>query len=93
MLPLTFSYVKCNHPLFFSVLGNVTGAIVNVDEVKVHETMDGRVDKTRSDLYLHFVDRADHSIMDVGKVLRIVDQSIEHLDSLFKVQIKYYYKP
>lgn len=63
----------------------MTGAIVNVDEVKVHETMDGRVDKTRSDLYLHFVDRSDHSIMDVSKVLRLVDQSIEHLDSLFKV--------
>lgn len=69
----------------YRVLGNVTGAIVNVDEVKVHETMDGRVDKTRSDLYLHFVDRSDHSIMDVSEVLRIVDQSIEHLDTLFKV--------
>ncbi|XP_046672662.1 cadherin-23 isoform X2 [Homalodisca vitripennis] len=70
--------------VFREVLGNVTGAIVNVDEVKVHETMDGRVDKTRSDLYLHFVDRSDHSIMDVSRVLRVVDQSIEHLDSLFK---------
>ncbi|XP_054269612.1 cadherin-23-like [Macrosteles quadrilineatus] len=70
--------------VFREVLGNVTGAIVNVDEVKVHETMDGRVDKTRSDLYLHFVDRSDNSIMDVSKVLRMVDQSIEHLDSLFK---------
>lgn len=68
-----------------SVLGNVTGAIVNVDEVKVHETMDGRVDKTRSDLYLHFVDRNDNSIMEVNQVLRAIDQSIEHLDTLFKV--------
>lgn len=66
-------------------MGNVTGAIVNIDEVKVHETMDGRVDKTRSDLYLHFVDRSDHSIMEVDQVLKVIDQSIEYLDGLFKV--------
>lgn len=67
------------------ILGNVTGAIVNVDEYKVHETHDGRVDKTRSDMYLHFVDHRDNSIMEVPHVLRIIDENIEHLDSLFKV--------
>lgn len=67
------------------ILGNVTGAIVNVDEYKVHETHDGRVDKTRSDMYLHFVDHRDNSIMEVSHVLRIIDENIEHLDSLFKV--------
>lgn len=67
------------------ILGNVTGAIVNVDEYKVHETHDGRVDKTRSDMYLHFVDHRDNSIMEVPHVLRIIDDNIEHLDTLFKV--------
>lgn len=69
------------------ILGNVTGAIVNVDEYKVHETHDGRVDKTRSDMYLHFVDHHDNSIMEVSHVLRIIDENIEHLDSLFKVSL------
>lgn len=75
--------------LYDRILGNVTGAIVNVDEYKVHETQDGRVDKTRSDMYLHFVDHRDNSIMEVPHVLRIIDENIEHLDSLFKV-IKIY---
>ncbi|XP_060850417.1 cadherin-23-like [Rhopalosiphum padi] len=70
--------------IFREILGNVTGAIVNVDEYKVHETHDGRVDKTRSDMYLHFVDHNDNSIMEVPHVLRIIDENIEHLDSLFK---------
>jgi len=70
---------------FFRVLSNVTGAIINVDEFKVHENQDGSVDKTRTDLYLHFVDRRDHSIMEVTRVLNLVDQNIERLDKLFKV--------
>ena len=67
------------------MLSNVTGAIINVDEFKVHENQDGSVDKTRTDLYLHFVDRRDHSIMEVTSVLNLVDQNIERLDKLFKV--------
>jgi hypothetical protein len=67
------------------VLGNVTGAIINVDEFKVHENQDGSVDKTRTDLYLHFVDRRDHSIMEVSRVLHLIDLNIERLDKLFKV--------
>ncbi|RZF38140.1 hypothetical protein LSTR_LSTR005501 [Laodelphax striatellus] len=73
---------KIDH--FREILGNVTGAIVNIDEMKVHETRDGRVDKTRSDLYMHFVNQTDHSIMEVNVVLRLIDQSIERLDTLFK---------
>ncbi|XP_075231619.1 cadherin 88C [Lycorma delicatula] len=76
--------IRENIDFFREVLGNVTGAIVNVDEMKVHENRDGRVDKTRSDLYLHFVNRTDHSIMEVNSVLRVIDQSIERLDGLFK---------
>lgn len=67
------------------MLGNVTGAIINVDEFKVHENQDGSVDKTRTDLYLHFVDCRDHSIMEVTGVLHLIDQNIEQLDKLFKV--------
>jgi hypothetical protein len=67
------------------VLGNVTGAIINVDEFKVHENQDGSVDKTRTDLYMHIVDRHDHSIMEVTRVLHLIDLNIERLDKLFKV--------
>lgn len=66
-------------------MGNVTGAIVNVDEFRVHANHDGTVDKTRTDLYLHLVDRHDNSILEVDEVLRLVDQNTEKLDGLFKV--------
>ncbi|CAG9818294.1 unnamed protein product [Phaedon cochleariae] len=69
---------------FREVLGNVTGAIVNVDEFRVHANHDGTVDKTRTDLYLHLVDRKDNSIVEVDEVLRLVDQNTEKLDELFK---------
>ncbi|GLH04217.1 Cadherin-87A [Gryllus bimaculatus] len=66
------------------VLSNVTGAIVNVDEYKIHENHDGSVDKTKTDLYIHLVNRDDNSIMEVTDVLRLVDENIELLDALFK---------
>ncbi|XP_011305109.1 cadherin-23 [Fopius arisanus] len=69
---------------FREILGNVTGAIVNVDEYKVHENHDGSVDRTRTDLYLHLVNRQDNSILDVSQVLALVDRNIEKLDNLFK---------
>ncbi|KAK5649206.1 hypothetical protein RI129_000235 [Pyrocoelia pectoralis] len=69
---------------FREVLGNITGAIVNVDELKVHTNHDGTVDKTRTDVYLHLVNRRDNSILEVDDVLRLIDQNTEKLDYLFK---------
>ena len=58
---------------------------MNVDDFKVHENKDGSVDKTKTDLYLHLVDRKDNSILEVDEVLRLIDHNIEKLDYLFKV--------
>jgi hypothetical protein len=66
-------------------LGNITGSIVNVDELKVHSNEDGQLDKTRTDAYLHFVNAKDNSVMEVDFVLRLIDANIESLDQLFKV--------
>lgn len=71
--------------IFFRILGNVTNAIVNIDDFKIHENKDGSVDKTKTDLYLHLVNYQNNSIMEVPDVLRLVDQNIELLDTLFKV--------
>lgn len=51
----------------------------------MHANHDGSIDKTRTDLYLHLVDRRDNSIIEVDEVLRMVDQNTEKLDNLFKV--------
>ena len=64
---------------------NVTDAIINVDDFKIHENKDGSVDKTKTDLYLHLVDKTDNSILDVSEVLKLIDLNIEKLDTLFKV--------
>ncbi|XP_069185641.1 cadherin-23 isoform X4 [Procambarus clarkii] len=69
---------------FRDYLGNVTGAIVNVDDFRVHENHDGTVDKTKTDLYLHLVDRNDNSVLEVKQVLAMIDKNVEYLDNLFK---------
>lgn len=69
---------------FYSTFSNVTNSIVNIDYFKVHENKDGTVDRTKTDLYLHLVDKKDNSVIEVSEVLRLVDQNIEQLDELFK---------
>lgn len=76
--------IKKNNNFVHRILGNVTSAIINVDEYKVHENQDGSVDRTKTDLYLHLVNRRDNSILEVSEVLELVDRNIEKLDTLFK---------
>lgn len=69
---------------FRSVFGNITGAIVNIDSYKYFENHDGTVDKKKTSLYLHFVNPEDNTIIDVDKVLTLIDNNIEYLDELYK---------
>lgn len=50
----------------------------------MHENRDGSVDKTKTDLYMHLVDRRDNSILEVEEVLQLIDQNVEVLDGLFR---------
>lgn len=50
----------------------------------MHENKDGSVDKTKTDLYMHLVEREDNSIYEVSEVLKLIDSHIESLDGLFK---------
>ena len=69
---------------FRSVLSNATDAIVNVDHFKVHENHDGSIDKTKTDVLLHFVNPLDNTIMEVHDVIRTLDYRTEELDPFFK---------
>lgn len=69
---------------FRSVFGNITGAIVNIDSYKYYENHDGTVDKKKTSLYLHFVNPEDNTIIEVDKVLTLIDNNIEYLDELYK---------
>ncbi|KAL0881086.1 hypothetical protein ABMA27_002212 [Loxostege sticticalis] len=78
------SEVRDRIHLFREQLARVTDAVVNVDDLRVHENKDGSVDNTKTDLYLHLVNGEDHSVLEVQQVLKIVDKNIEQLDDLFK---------
>uniref|UniRef100_T1KWL6 Cadherin domain-containing protein n=2 Tax=Tetranychus urticae TaxID=32264 RepID=T1KWL6_TETUR len=84
VLRLTPSELRERLEKFRDVLSNITGAIVNVDNYKFHSNGDGIVDKLKTDLYLHFVDPNDNSIMDVNNVLKLIDKNIDYLDQLYK---------
>ena len=69
---------------FRSVLANATDSIVNVDHFRVHENYDGTIDKTKTDVLLHFVNPLDNTIMEVEDVLQTLDYKTEELDPFFK---------
>ncbi len=69
---------------FLDVLSDVTGAVVNADAFKTHENRDGTMDKTKTDVLLHFVDPRDNRVMEAGDVLRLIDYRTEELAEAFK---------
>ena len=69
---------------FRSVLANATDSIVNVDHFRVHENYDGTIDKTKTDVLLHFVNPLDNSIIEVSDILQTLDYKTEELDPFFK---------
>ncbi|TRY71883.1 hypothetical protein TCAL_08438 [Tigriopus californicus] len=69
---------------FLKVVSDVTGAIVNADGFKVHENSDGTVDKTKTDVLLHFVNPSDNSVLEVVDVLRLIDYRTEELVNIFR---------
>lgn len=71
--------------IFRESLASVVAAVVNIDDLRVHENKDGSVDNTKTDLYMHLVDGQDHSVLEVEQVLQLIDRNIESLDYLFKV--------
>ncbi|OQR73271.1 cadherin-23-like, partial [Tropilaelaps mercedesae] len=84
VLRLTPDEFKEKETEFRMVMANITGAIVNIDEIKVHENDDGTVDRTKSDIYLHFVNRDDNTIMEAMTAISLIDQNSFFLDKLFK---------
>ena len=66
------------------MLSNATGSIVNVDHLKVHGNQDGSVDKTKTDVFLHFVHPANNTVIDVHDILRTLDYKTTELDPFFK---------
>lgn len=69
---------------FRGLLADITGSIVNVDQIKVHENPNGSVDKTKTDVLLHFVNGQDNTIVEAKEVIQTLDYNTEKLDPFFK---------
>jgi len=57
---------------------------VNLDYFKVHGNNDGTVDKTKTDVFLHFVHPGNNTVMEVQDILRTIDYKTVELDPFFK---------
>ena len=85
-------FVLRNHPEeirarlqdFRGSLSKITDSIVNVDQIKVHENSDGSIDKTKTDVLLHFVNSDDNKIIEAFDVIQNLDYNTEQLDPFFK---------
>uniref|UniRef100_A0A182PGR0 Cadherin domain-containing protein n=1 Tax=Anopheles epiroticus TaxID=199890 RepID=A0A182PGR0_9DIPT len=78
------SEIRHNIQSFREILSNVSGCIVNIDDIRVHENSDGSVDRTKSDMFMHLVDQKNNSVLEVHQVLQLLDTHVEKLDRLFK---------
>ncbi|NXT17396.1 CAD23 protein, partial [Syrrhaptes paradoxus] len=69
---------------FISLLSNITGAIVNTDDVQFHVDKKGRVNFAQTELLIHVVNRETNHILDVERVIQMIDENKEQLRNLFR---------
>ncbi|KAJ8014075.1 hypothetical protein DPEC_G00036490 [Dallia pectoralis] len=69
---------------FINLLSNITGAIVNTDDIQFHVDKKGRVNFAQTDVLIHVVDKLTNRIMDVDKVIQLIDENQEQLRNLFR---------
>uniref|UniRef100_A0A4W5Q4X2 Cadherin-23 n=1 Tax=Hucho hucho TaxID=62062 RepID=A0A4W5Q4X2_9TELE len=69
---------------FINLLSNITGAIVNTDDVQFHVDKKGRVNFAQTDVLIHVVNKHTNRILDVEKVIQMIDENKEQLRNLFR---------
>nr|XP_010337587.2 cadherin-23-like isoform X2 [Saimiri boliviensis boliviensis] len=69
---------------FIHLLSNITGAIVNTDDVQFHVDKKGRVNFAQTELLIHVVNRDTNHILDVDRVIQMIDENKEQLRNLFR---------
>ncbi|XP_077869641.1 LOW QUALITY PROTEIN: cadherin-23 [Saccoglossus kowalevskii] len=70
---------------FISLIANITGALVHVDDIQYHISDTGGVDFKRTDMLIHAVDPNTNSIMDVHHIIELIDANYADLENFFKV--------
>eukprot|EP00071_Canis_lupus_P039692 XP_022273249.1 cadherin-23 isoform X2 [Canis lupus familiaris] len=68
---------------FIRLLSNITGAIVNTDDVQFHVDKKGRVNFAQTELLIHVVNRDTNRILDVDRVIQMIDENKEQLRNIF----------
>uniref|UniRef100_A0A7N6BHQ7 Cadherin-23 n=1 Tax=Anabas testudineus TaxID=64144 RepID=A0A7N6BHQ7_ANATE len=76
--------VRRNQEDFISLLSNITGAIVNLDDVQFHVDSKGKVNYGQTDMLIHVVNNQTNTILDVERVIQLIDENKEQLMNLFR---------
>uniref|UniRef100_A0A8C5FTC8 Cadherin domain-containing protein n=1 Tax=Gadus morhua TaxID=8049 RepID=A0A8C5FTC8_GADMO len=69
---------------FIKLLSNITGAIVNTDDVQFHVNKNGVVNFSQTDVLIHVVNKHTNRILDVERVIQMIDENKEQLRNLFR---------
>ncbi|RXM35810.1 Cadherin-23 [Acipenser ruthenus] len=69
---------------FINLLSNITGAIVNTDDVQFHVDKKGHVNFAQTDMLIHVVNKQTNRILDVERVIQMIDENMEQLRNLFR---------
>ncbi|XP_037533900.1 cadherin-23 [Nematolebias whitei] len=77
-------WVRENQDDFIGLLSNITGAIVNLDDIQFHVDKKGRVSYAQTDMLIHVVNNQTNTILDVERVIQMIDENKEQLRNLFR---------
>uniref|UniRef100_A0A3B3CED5 Cadherin-23 n=1 Tax=Oryzias melastigma TaxID=30732 RepID=A0A3B3CED5_ORYME len=77
-------FVRENKEDFINLLSNITGSIVNLDDIQFHVDKKGRVSYSQTDMLIHVVNNQTNTILDVERVIQMIDENKEQLRNLFR---------
>uniref|UniRef100_A0A3P8WJC5 Cadherin-23 n=1 Tax=Cynoglossus semilaevis TaxID=244447 RepID=A0A3P8WJC5_CYNSE len=77
-------FVRENQEDFINLLSNITGATVNLDDIQLHVDKKGRVNYAQTDMLIHVVNNQTNTILDVERVIQMIDENKEQLRNLFR---------
>ncbi|XP_067382257.1 cadherin-23 isoform X2 [Channa argus] len=77
-------WVRENQENFLSLLSSMTGAIVNLDDIQFHVDKKGGVNANQTDMLIHVVNNQTNTILDVERIIQMIDENKDQLRSLFR---------
>ncbi|CAD5123767.1 DgyrCDS12075 [Dimorphilus gyrociliatus] len=71
---LTAEEVNKRKEHFSKVMSNITGYIINVDTIRIHQSSQSTPDKNKADMFIHAINQDSGTVIDSVELIKIIEE-------------------